>query len=788
MNRDFMKPQLQALRRGWLFAGAWGLAAAVVVGLGLLYLTHQRTLFRQSVENQLSAIAITKVQLLLDWRRERFADATTLMADPFLARGVQQFLANPSNSELQAQLVTRLQAACAESQGLRASLLDSHLKVQAVFPEDETNFGPIATTSAEQAMLSNQVVVSAFRRSQFSNEIHFDVAIPVQLPAELPGSTSLARASSNGQTIAVINLEVDPSKLLYPLIRDWPTPSLTAETLLVRREGDEVAFVSDLRHRQQAALTFRSPLAQTNTPAAMALLGREGSVEGVDYRGKPVMAAVRAVPGTTWKLVSKIDQQEVLAPLRTLNRLTLAVMLSLVLGTGLGSWALWRQVEARRLARELSERTRMEQALACERDLLTTLLDNTPDAIYFKDLESRFVRYSNSFKALFNTADIETIKGKTDFDFFTDEHARPAYEDEQQIIRTGKPILDKQEKETHPDGRVTWALTSKIPWRDKAGQIIGTFGISKDITLRKEAEAELQALQRQLLETSRQAGMAEVASNVLHNVGNVLNSVNISVDVIVQQVRASKASGVSRAATLLEAHRDNLAAFLSGENQAEKLLAYLKTLAGQLASEQTTALTELKGLSRNIEHIKEIVAMQQNYAGVSGVIGLEHIPALVEDALRMHDGSLTRHKVRVIRQFDNVPNIQVDKHKVLQILVNLISNAKYALSASADEDRPLTIRVGMNGDDRVRVSVADQGIGIAPENLTRIFTHGFTTKKNGHGFGLHSAALAAQDLGGSLRVHSDGLGKGATFTLELPAPPPERHAQERQRPHDEAPL
>jgi signal transduction histidine kinase len=143
---------------------------------------------------------------------------------------------------------------------------------------------------------------------------------------------------------------------------------------------------------------------------------------------------------------------------------------------------------------------------------------------------------------------------------------------------------------------------------------------------------------------------------------------------------------------------------------------------------------------------------------------------LVEDSLRMNDGALIRHRVEVIREFENVPPMNVDKHKVLQILVNLVRNAKYACDESARADKRLTVRVA-NGDDWVKISVVDNGVGIPPDNLVRIFNHGFTTRKDGHGFGLHSGALAAKEMGGSLTAHSDGLGKGATFTLLLPSQP-----------------
>jgi C4-dicarboxylate-specific signal transduction histidine kinase len=289
-----------------------------------------------------------------------------------------------------------------------------------------------------------------------------------------------------------------------------------------------------------------------------------------------------------------------------------------------------------------------------------------------------------------------------------------------------------------------------------------------DVTERKKAEADLETIHQELLQASRQAGMAEVATNVLHNVGNVLNSVNTSASVVMEQVRGSKVTGVSRMAALLEENRDDLLGFLARDNRAQQILVYLKTLSTHLGDEHKTILRELGELSKNIEHIKEIVTMQQSYAKVSGVEELHSAESLIEDSLRIHMTALGRHHVKLIRKYEPVPELLVDKHKVLQILVNLIGNAKYALNESDHEDRQLSLSVKANGGDRVFISVADNGIGIAPENLIRIFSHGFTTKKNGHGFGLHSGFLAAKEMGGSLSVHSDGPGKGATFTLELP--------------------
>jgi signal transduction histidine kinase len=268
------------------------------------------------------------------------------------------------------------------------------------------------------------------------------------------------------------------------------------------------------------------------------------------------------------------------------------------------------------------------------------------------------------------------------------------------------------------------------------------------------------------------AGMAEVATSVLHNVGNVLNSVNVSGSVIADKVRHSKVANLGKAVALMREHEGELGAFLTTDAKGRQLLGYLDALAGHLVAEQAEMVRELALLTKNIDHIKEIVAMQQSYAKVSGICEIVSPSDLVEDALRMNGAALDRHQIELVREYSKTPGILVEKHKVLQILVNLIRNAKYACDESGWPDKRLTARVGLNRDNRVSISIIDNGIGIPAENLSQIFTHGFTTRRDGHGFGLHSGALNARELGGSLTVRSDGAGKGAEFTLELPLQPP----------------
>ncbi|HYR57984.1 MAG TPA: ATP-binding protein, partial [Chthoniobacteraceae bacterium] len=322
------------------------------------------------------------------------------------------------------------------------------------------------------------------------------------------------------------------------------------------------------------------------------------------------------------------------------------------------------------------------------------------------------------------------------------------------------------------DGSIIWISENARAAHDPAGALLFYEGTVEDITERKANEAELEKLNKQLIDTSRRAGMAEVATGVLHNVGNVLNSVNVSALLISDRIGKSRVTHLAQVASTLRENAADLGAFFTADPRGQKLPGFIATLAERLGSEQTELLREAEGLSKNVAHIKDIVAVQQNYAKVSGVVEALPAAALVEDALEMNGAAFVRHRVEIVREFEDVPAVRVDKHKVLQILINIIRNAKYAVSESARRDKRVVVGIHRNGGNFVKIAIRDNGVGIAKENLARIFAHGFTTKEDGHGFGLHSAAIAAKELGGSLVAHSDGPGHGATFTLELPMDTP----------------
>ncbi len=273
---------------------------------------------------------------------------------------------------------------------------------------------------------------------------------------------------------------------------------------------------------------------------------------------------------------------------------------------------------------------------------------------------------------------------------------------------------------------------------------------------------ELELLKERLVETSRRAGMAEVATGVIHNVGNVLNGVTVSAGLVREAAAGSEARLLGRVAGLVREHEGELGRFVTEDPKGQALPGVLEQLAAASERSWQRVRENVDILCRHVDQINAIVAAQQKYASGGAVLEPCDLHELCDDALQIAATTLERHRVVVARDYNGAPPVETDKHQVISILVNLIQNA-----ARAAEGGRVAVRVTHDAG-AVRIAVEDNGAGIAAENLERIFQHGFTTHADGHGFGLHSAANTARSLGGELSGESDGVGCGATFRLELP--------------------
>ncbi|MEP6933580.1 MAG: ATP-binding protein [Nitrospirota bacterium] len=303
-------------------------------------------------------------------------------------------------------------------------------------------------------------------------------------------------------------------------------------------------------------------------------------------------------------------------------------------------------------------------------------------------------------------------------------------------------------------------------------QELETTNTSLHIEMREriKAQAEREELHHQLVQASRQAGMADVASSVLHNVGNVLTSINVSTDILLKTLKKPMVGDVCRIASMFHEHQDNLEAFLTQDTKGKQIPSYLGMVAESLSGSHQTIQSEIDSLVKKVDHIKQVIMSQQDIAHAGEIREAASVEDLMEQALMMGMPEPEKYGIRVVREYAQVPTIMTDRHHVLQILVNVIANAKNSMVEYPANAHCLTVRILLPTDrkESVRFEVTDTGGGITAENLPRLFTQGFTTRKAGHGLGLHSAAISTKNLGGTLRAQSAGEGRGATFMLDLP--------------------
>lgn len=426
------------------------------------------------------------------------------------------------------------------------------------------------------------------------------------------------------------------------------------------------------------------------------------------------------------------------------------------------------------LRQEIADRERVEEALRERESTMRAITTSAQDAIIMMDADGGVSFWNPAAERILGWTEVEAM-GRNIHEFITperfqDAHRRafPHFQRTGEGAAVGKTLDLVAVRKDEVEIPVELSLSAI-----QLGGRWHAISVMRDTTERKEAEAKLAAMNQQLMAASRQAGMAEAATGVLHNVGNVLNSVNVSASLAADQVRASRVPYVGKVAEMINQHVEDLGGFVAHDEKGRKLPAYLTKLAEHLAQEQASVLVELNTLVQKVDHVKEIVAQQQALARGGTVAEDVTLVQLVDEAIRLCNLDASRHGIELVREFVDTPRLRIDKHKFIQILINLLRNAKDALKQKGGEGLRVTVRVETTGSGTARVVVRDNGVGIAPDHVTRIFTHGFTTKKRGHGFGLHGSALLANELGGRLSVEAAGLNEGASFVLELPLEPVE---------------
>ncbi len=414
--------------------------------------------------------------------------------------------------------------------------------------------------------------------------------------------------------------------------------------------------------------------------------------------------------------------------------------------------------------RDVTERVATARALRESEEWFRTLVDHAADAFFLIDMDGRILDVNKQARESLGYSREELLDMSVPD---VEQHCMKDGERREFWHKEGVgATMTREGVHRRRDG-------TAFPVEVRLGRVEvnnrpAVLALARDVSERKRAEADLKEAHRKLVATARRAGMAEVATGVLHNVGNVLNSVGITTDAVRQRLQRSPLDAFTEVMRLVASHEDDLGTYITQDERGREIPAFLADLAKHLAEERDVSLEDLSELKGHIQHISDIVTLQQAHSAVGGLTEPTNLGTLLEEALQISSGRIARYGIEVVREFETVPQLVLDPHRTLQILVNLIRNAQHALITSEGEDKRITLRIRRSGETRVRIEVEDNGIGISKEDQQRLFTHGFTTKEKGHGLGLHSGALSAKDMGGVLSAESAGEGKGATFTLTVP--------------------
>jgi two-component system sensor histidine kinase/response regulator len=704
--------------------------AAIIITAGFFFYRNYESHFRSETERNLTTIVELKVSELATWRREKLNDALFFFRNSVFSELVKRYSKQPADREAQNQIRAWLSHFQVARHYERILLLDDCFIKKMIIPEREERLVSYVSLNSLAVLHSGKVVFEDFYWNEENQKIYLQILIPI-----------LERRDGNGP-LAIVVLRIDPDTYLYPFIERWPTPSRTAETLLIRREGNDALYLNNLKFYKNSALKLHVSLNRENIPAVMAVLGREGIVEGSDYRGEPVIAVLRSVPGSPWFLEARIDPAEVFAPLAERLRIIIILILLLLLGTGAGLSLLRR----RQQVYFFKEQMEMAQELLDSQANLRAITASAQDAILMMDDRGRLTYWNHAAERIFGHASAEAL-GRNLHDLIAPQRYHEAYHAAFPVfLRSGQGAAIGQTLELQ--GLRKDGVEISVALSLSAVQIKGSWhavGILRDITKQKIAENELYNLLNELEQANNQLEAANQRANQLAVEAQAANIAKSQFLANMSHEIRTPMNGVIGMIELLtrtdlspEQRRYAETVRLSGEallNLINDILDFSKIEADML---------ELEVLDFNlrvtVEDAAELLAMRAHEKN------LEFISRVDPEVCTFLKG---------------------DPGRLRQILINLGSNA---IKFTARGEVIIEVRLESEDAERIkiRVEVRDTGIGIPADKIGLLFSafqqvDASTTRRfGGTGLGLAISKRLVEAMGGEIGSESVE-GRGSTF-------------------------
>lgn len=696
-----------ASHAGWVFLLVFLLLVLGIVTTGVYYYQHLEQQFRAKVEQQIAAIAELKVNELVQWRKERLGDANVFFDNPAFSTLAQRFLEKPEDTEVRRLLRVWMSKIQSNFNYCRVVLADTQGVIRLSSPESFPRENPHFVKASIACLRSGKVTFLDLHRDTDEASPHMVVMIPVFVD------------QANRRSLGIVALFIDPETYFFPFIKRWPLPSLSGETLLVRREGNEVVFLNELRFQTNVALNLRVSLDRTTMPAVQVALGNEGVMEGVDYRGVPVVAALRTVPDSPWSLVARLDTAEVYAPLRAQLWRVVTMISVLIFGAGASVVLAWRHQRVRfyREQAATAEKLRESESRLIETQKMAQL------GHWNWDVKTGAVEWSEEVYRIFQldpakfTPHIDSILKLSPW---PEDHARDRELIQKAMMSHEKGTYDQ--RFLRPDGSIGYYHSTFQGKYDGDGQLVSIVGTVMDITARKRVEETLQQTAVELQEKN-----AEL-ERFLYTASHDLKSPVVTVRTFLGYMEQDMAAG--------------------NAGRIEKDMGFIRNATEKMAR----LLDELLKVSRigRVVNLPVRVTFRQ----------------LVDEALDAVAGHIAARHVTV-KVGEHDVTLYGDRPRLAEIWQNLVENA-CKFMGNQKEPR---IEIGMETRDAETVFfVRDNGMGIDARYHTKIFNlfEKLDAKAEGTGLGLALVKRIVELQQGRIWVESTGLGQGSSFYFTLP--------------------
>ncbi|MDD2273457.1 MAG: ATP-binding protein [Desulfuromonadaceae bacterium] len=726
----------------------------LVTGAGYGLILQQKQFLLREKQKEISTIADLKTSQLVQWRKERFAEGASIRANAMMAHRINNYIEGRDKAGVRREF-KRWMANLIDLGGYNKGILFTpEGKIIASDSELKTPLSRHYSTLVAETAADNELLLSSFHTDGIGYPYEINLAVPIML-------------LSNGYSrcIAVLVLDIDPDKRLYPLIKSWPASSSTAETLLVQREGNYVHFLNELRYRKKTVEAYHLPLTRHNLPAVMAALGQEGIFEGIDYRNTPVLSATRIIPGTQWGLVAKIDISEVMAPLsKTIWMVALTgVILVIAMTMGLFLWGLRKKAITLHKLFEIEQKhtlelKKSEDTLTRSRDYHSKLLEIFPSLIWRAGTDARCNYFNQTWLAFTGrTLDQELGDGWT-------EGVHP--DDLESCVATYmEAFRDRRQfkmeyRLRYNDGSYRWINDHGIPYNGVDGLFSGYIGSCYDIELQKEAEhklhiihsglekqisertkdlteinsllrlemSEREQLERQLLSAKRLEAIGQIAGGVAHEVRNPLNAILTITEALFREKE------------------------VASNPDFVPYIQHIRTQVNRLVH----LMNDLLDLGRTIP------------AG-----NLQPTPLFEicrETLVLWKSTGMSENKRAILSSDSDNTSIQVlaDGLKLQQVLFNLLENAGHHTA----QDSKITMMLIQNNpgvsNGMAVVQIIDQGAGIAEDKLPYVFDPFYSDRKGGTGLGLALVRHFIENMGGTVQITNNIPSPGCTAEVRIP--------------------